>query len=202
MPVDLTKAVLVEKDSSYSKIYSIPCITGCGRLTRMNKAYAKVASGKCRHCTQLNTDFIATIFYELQKESIRRGLQVSLTLDEFRLLTKEDACAYCGQAILWKRRAYNLDRKDPKLGYTLDNVVVCCKECNRIKATTYSYDEMLRIGSLIRTFSPKQKFSPKCGRLGAKWISKGTKGKQIPATEVPDYLAEGWVVGRPRSHIY
>jgi hypothetical protein len=71
-----------------------------------------------------------------------RGLEFSLSKEEFLKLTKE-ACHYCGVSAnqVWKGTSrvcspyvYNgIDRKDNKQGYTLNNCVACCKVCNIAK---------------------------------------------------------------------
>lgn len=72
-----------------------------------------------------------------------------LTFDEFMNLVKKP-CYYCGEPPrpaseeLLKKRGntkeptfyYNgIDRIDPKLDYTIDNVVTCCPTCNYMKHT-------------------------------------------------------------------
>jgi hypothetical protein len=60
-----------------------------------------------------------------------RKVEVTLTMDEFRQLNARD-CVYCGGDLPFA--GYGLDRKDSSRGYTLDNVVPCCRVCNRIKS--------------------------------------------------------------------
>jgi hypothetical protein len=68
-----------------------------------------------------------------------------LTDEEFFVLTKQN-CYYCGtkpSAIIYNSNGngrsatpyiYNgVDRVDSSKGYTPDNVVPCCKQCNRAK---------------------------------------------------------------------
>ena len=187
------------------RFYLVPCSNGCGRSTRVHSNYAKVATGKCRHCVQVVRRPIESTFYELQKASRRRSLPISLTLSEFEELAKKCSCTYCGKPIKWDRRNYNLDRKDSDLGYTVDNVVVCCKECNRIKGNIYSYEQMLKLGIVLRTFSiePKQNLQLKRRRdKELKWINKNGKGKQVGPSELHDYLSLGWTLGRARAHVY
>ena len=206
MPADLTKSISIEQDSDSRKIYIVPCSNGCGRFARVRSDYAKIATGKCRHCAQIVRGLIETSFYELQKASIRRGIPISLTLSEFRELTQKCSCTYCGTHLEWTGRNYNLDRKDPDLGYTSDNVVVCCKECNRVKGCIYSYEQMMKLGLVLRTFpSIRSKQSLQVERRRDrcfKWINKNGRGKQVTPTELPDYLNLGWSLGRARSHIY
>lgn len=89
---------------------------------------------------------------------------MEISYEEFLGLTKELQCHYCGASITWvahptndKGVAYNLDRKDNDKGYTLNNVVVCCKLCNYTKANRFSYDEFRAIGDLLRFLRPVHK---------------------------------------------
>jgi len=70
-------------------------------------------------------------------KSNKRNLTFSLTKQQFRKLTKQN-CTYCGKSPsnVNKGEYYGyyvysgLDRIDNEKGYTLDNVVPCCKVCN------------------------------------------------------------------------
>jgi hypothetical protein len=42
-----------------------------------------------------------------------------------------------------------LDRVDTSAPYTADNVVVCCLVCNRLKSSTFSHEEMIRLGRQV-----------------------------------------------------
>lgn len=53
--------------------------------------------------------------------------------------------------------SYNLDRKDPAVGYQKDNCVVCCALCNRAKGDNFSYEEFLLIGPLVALIKDRRK---------------------------------------------
>ena len=86
--------------------------------------------------------------YKNRSKKIKR--EFKLTHDEFRVLTQQD-CYYCGCKPFgvqnvnpkYKVREHNvpepyifngLDRIDSSKGYTIDNVVACCKVCNWMKS--------------------------------------------------------------------
>lgn len=54
-------------------------------------------------------------------------------------------CCYCGRSV--KRansmEGQSIDRKNPKLSYSLDNIVLSCKRCNTMKGNWLSYEQML-----------------------------------------------------------
>jgi hypothetical protein len=58
-----------------------------------------------------------------------------------------DNCHYCGSELA--NSGSGLDRINPLGGYTLDNVVPCCRQCNWTKSDYFTYDEMLVIGKAI-----------------------------------------------------
>ena len=56
-------------------------------------------------------------------------------------------CHNCDAAL--PATGHGVDRKDSSVGYTLENVVLACDACSRIKADLFTYDQMLEIGSLL-----------------------------------------------------
>jgi hypothetical protein len=89
--------------------------------------------------------------------------EVLLSYEEFVQLTDVKECHYCGAPINWPKDGYgkssspsNLDRKDNRLPYTKENVVVCCKKCNIGKNRFFTYDEWKQIGELIRQWYAKK----------------------------------------------
>jgi hypothetical protein len=85
----------------------------------------------------------ANALYSTYKSgAIRKGVSFELSFDAFYELTQKE-CYYCGrkpfQTLYNKRypdRVYNgVDRIDSYRGYTTDNVVPCCRDCNFAKRT-------------------------------------------------------------------
>lgn len=77
----------------------------------------------------------------------RKGLEVTLTDDEFINLVTTN-CHYCNRPWDSDTRRVNgslvkmgtIDRKDASKGYTTENCVPSCKQCNTTKMD-YGYDE-------------------------------------------------------------
>ena len=67
----------------------------------------------------------------------KRGYEFLLTVDEFTELWNKP-CHYCNVSI----EGIGIDRKDNSLGYTLDNTVTCCTQCNWMK-NTIGYKEFI-----------------------------------------------------------
>ena len=103
-----------------------------------------------------------SLHHNLQYWATRRGTEVDLSYEEFLEFTKVVVCHYCGDPIDWTGRDYNwrksfksghfLDRKDNTLGYSKDNCVVCCKDCNFGKGDRFSYDEWKVMTAALREF--------------------------------------------------
>ena len=85
--------------------------------------------------------------------------EVELTYKEFVEFTTISQCHYCGSSVSWSEfdiikhgSNYHLDRKDNSLGYSKKNCVVCCPRCNRAKSNHFTYEQMLQIGALIKSW--------------------------------------------------
>lgn len=94
----------------------------------------------------------------------RRNLSFSLSKEEFRFMVQR-SCHYCGaqpsnefvvssrsKGKLYTNGAFTyngLDRMDNAQGYTSENVVACCEDCNRAKRSM-SKDQFL--GLVVRIF--------------------------------------------------
>lgn len=57
----------------------------------------------------------------------KRGLIFNITLDIFSKIIKKE-CFYCGA-----KNKIGIDRKDNDKGYTKENIVPCCYQCNYMK---------------------------------------------------------------------
>lgn len=91
------------------------------------------------------------LFYGYRKQADRRGIEFTLTEDEFFDIITQD-CHYCGIHLpaIQKTRGKSsgsfsytgLDRVDNSKPYTKDNVTACCWKCNQMKHSN-SYEEFL-----------------------------------------------------------
>jgi 5-methylcytosine-specific restriction endonuclease McrA len=82
------------------------------------------------------------LYGKYRYQAVKRGYCFDLSVKEFGVLT-ESNCVYCGSSPELESRAtrrcfgtytYNgVDRVDNSNGYTIDNVVTCCKRCNLAK---------------------------------------------------------------------
>lgn len=69
--------------------------------------------------------------FRLYKKSAKeRGYPFQISMEQFMLFWKKP-CSYCGDEI----ETIGLDREDNSKGYSIDNIIPCCKHCNRMKST-------------------------------------------------------------------
>lgn len=69
---------------------------------------------------------------KLLNSAKQRGIFVNLDVNKYQNLINL-GCHYCGSN-LENENGYCLDRVDSNKGYTITNVVACCKICNRAKS--------------------------------------------------------------------
>lgn len=97
-----------------------------------------------------------SMYAQYNKSARQRGLPFVLTPSEFATLIDKN-CHYCGKGPSLKAFGVNrmkkdnvngnfiytgIDRKDSKLGYSVENCVTACKTCNFAK-NDMSYDEFI-----------------------------------------------------------
>jgi hypothetical protein len=71
-------------------------------------------------------------FNHYKQRAERKGLPFELTVEEFNTFVN-GTCYYCNKTNDVSHRN-GVDRKDNTYGYTTDNCVACCGECNQMKA--------------------------------------------------------------------
>jgi len=86
-------------------------------------------------------------FAHARAVSRQRGRVWTLDSDQFYELIRKP-CEYCGFPV--SKCGTGLDRKDSSSGYTPDNVVPCCSDCNTAKSDAFTFEEMKVIGAAIR----------------------------------------------------
>ena len=102
-----------------------------------------IRSCGCIHSLRKGKAAFNALIYAMKAGARKRNLEWNLTKEQVRHLTKQ-SCHYCGaepsnvheQLGCNEPYVYNgLDRADNTKGYTIDNVVPCCFNCNRSKGT-------------------------------------------------------------------
>ncbi len=75
----------------------------------------------------------------LLEAAAKKGMEFDITKEKHADLLQLP-CEYCGQEL--NPTGSGLDRKDSSVGYILANVVPCCRNCNRVKNSILTYEEM------------------------------------------------------------
>src|SRR5208282_2728809 len=110
---------------------------------------------KCRKASGCAAQTKTYIGYKLSSAK-RRNLSWDISREQFNELTQQP-CHYCDRQPLNRTKADNgngdflyngLDRKDSRIGYTVDNVVPCCKVCQRAKMDMPYNDFMVYLKQL------------------------------------------------------
>ena len=93
-------------------------------------------------------DVAATRWSRAKARAKFRKMPFEVSLDDFRNIITSP-CVYCKGPITGE--GGGMDRLDNSRGYELDNVSPCCTECNRVRSSTYTPEEMRRVlGTAMR----------------------------------------------------
>jgi hypothetical protein len=157
---DLT--VLEQVSQVGGRRYNCQCV--CGKQTEVSAH--NLVTGQVRSCGcalgKGNRHRPFEWLYHSFVSSARIALHVNeLTYEDFVKFTDKKTCHYCNAPVFWVefsskgplKRSYNLDRMDNSLGYLKTNVTVCCTRCNFAKSDHFTYEEWVKLGAIIKTFT-------------------------------------------------
>lgn len=129
-------------------------------LARMNdpqiKAKAKIKA-KIRRKIKYNRAWFSDKYRRLRSNAKIRNKIFNLSFEEFVLIRMSKTCLYCGRTAeelitkdkIVRREVMTIDRINNNKGYSKENCVLACYDCNRIKGNRFSYNEMILIGNLF-----------------------------------------------------
>ena len=96
---------------------------------------------------------IKTRYSVMKCKAKKLGRPFDLTLDQYAVLVS-CSCHYCGGTL--PETGIGLDRIDSKRGYTLDNVMPCCKRCNEMKMSATVGEFISHIKKILAYTGDKQ----------------------------------------------
>ena len=144
----------------FNKYWNCKCDCGASTLVPTNK----LKTGHTKSCGCLRRSVDApdekTGFIRVYRRYKSTKRTFSLSEDQFKHLVQQN-CYYCGESprMISKGRkgspdfVYNgLDRLDNSLGYTIDNVVPCCKRDNKLKSNLFSPEETKVMVAALESF--------------------------------------------------
>lgn len=89
-----------------------------------------------------------------------RNLIFNISYEDFDKWYKKQPqiCHYCERALekikldkhYHRTNRLTIDRKDNNKGYTLNNIILACDICNKVKSNIFTYKEMLQIGKTLK----------------------------------------------------
>lgn len=149
-----SKAPSERNNSGKSQTYWI-CKCDCGKEVKVKTYNIKVNKTKSCGCLKIEwclaqgkknfkgngVSSLNSVYSYYKARSKRRKINLELNKEQFKDLILQN-CFYCGKepsCIFYKYKVYekfkynSLDRIDSNKGYTLNNVVPCCKDCNSAK---------------------------------------------------------------------
>lgn len=159
---------LITRNKNPKRFSAWRCKCDCGNFKIIR--HSGLVSGNSKSCgcfsrelgnkKQVMPDNMAArkrIYGNYKRDALDRGLEFSLTFEEFDKLIRSD-CYYCG---IQPNQSYKgllkngVDRVDNSLGYILSNVVPCCKNCNFSKRDLGLEEFMLWVERIYkRQYSP------------------------------------------------
>ena len=90
-----------------------------------------------------------------------------------------NGCIYCGETD-WRK--LGCDRINNNKPHTKDNVVPCCKRCNKLRSNKFTVDEMKEIGAVIQRIEGRHRnYSLRRGKPVAAFDNDGNIIKKYPS---------------------
>lgn len=161
-------------------IYEFVCPNcNCGFFIKKDNIYKRKTNMciKCSSLIGLNKINIKPkyqgLLTKIKNSARKKNIDFDLNLDDLLKFVKIDKCTYCENTIYWNSKnsnRYNLDRMDNSKGYTKDNLVVCCWNCNNTKSNRFTHSEFIKFKPVLINIMKERRVE--------QWISKNIKSKQ------------------------
>jgi len=98
------------------------------------------------------------VFAGYARSAKKRGYDFDLSISDCKLLFSSE-CNYCGDLLsnIYTKSYYDflyngIDRVDNNKGYTVDNVVSCCRDCNRMKMDMDLKEFISKINQIYKNY--------------------------------------------------
>lgn len=87
-------------------------------------------------------------YQKLKSRAKCKDIHIAISEEEFSSIVS-NPCHYCNNKLGQPSKGIGLDRIDSSKGYEYDNVVSCCGFCNTIKMNLLTFQEMMKVTSLL-----------------------------------------------------
>jgi hypothetical protein len=132
------------------------------------RAYKQLPGVKERYasCARKFNSTTKGQYNSIKFEAKRRGIEFFITLEEYIDLRKRfnDKCFYHGGDIVHNGGC--LDRVDNATGYKVDNCVLCCGYCNRLKGDNLTLDETKVLISALKRLRNTEDIWSEVNKIG------------------------------------
>jgi len=138
---------------------------------------------------------------QLRKRAKTLNVPFKLSLSELvETLGSQPRCHYCHVSLRIDPRSpvSHLDRKNNALGYTKDNCVACCWDCNRIKSDVFSFEEMELLGTTLSVLGQSRRQRVRITNNGRVSVHKKGRNALVPRSSLSQYQSQGWKLGQIR----
>lgn len=107
---------------------------------------------------------VKTRLSKLKASAKERKYNINLDVNKYQVLI-DAGCYYCGKSLA-NENGYCLDRVDSSKGYNIQNLVGCCKICNRAKSNMSVYEFIDWVKKAFYKISEHEKIAHKMQELG------------------------------------
>jgi hypothetical protein len=83
----------------------------------------------------------------LVRAAKKRNIELNLTFEEYVQIFDKGICTYCANPV---GPATAMDRLDNTKGYTKDNLVGCCSDCNKLRQDRLTPAELVEVIKLLK----------------------------------------------------
>lgn len=94
-------------------------------------------------------------YSNIKSKAKSRGLEFSITLEEYTKLISGSKCYYCKVSVE-SSPGGSLDRINNETGYNINNVLPCCGTCNRMRNNFVTVEEFKVMMDSLLVFRNKQ----------------------------------------------
>jgi len=158
----------IKGSNNWRDYYEVKCI--CGTTGVRRGSALKTGRSKSCGCKKSKLRPYESLYHLFLRAAKRTFREVTISYEDFVQFAGKPFCFYCEVPVVFEAYGtrgarYSLDRKDNALGYTAENCVVCCTECNFGKGAHYTWEEWWVMAQALRRYRILLTSQPKLARM-------------------------------------